>query len=518
MEYEAWSSILRGESYQISPDMPDARTCGDAAAEPSVPRQPALSGSFLADIVTSTELSSKVPPTGVRIVGACFLELVNLSGLHLPWPLRLEKTRLSRGFWMKRGKLDGVLSLVGSHIGSTREEDLLEGEHGKPMALNLKGVEAKSNIFLHDVLVDGLTSLVGARIERTLEMDRSTFKESVDLGGIETKERLIVNRGHNPRRTVFEDRLIMTDAKVGLSLDIRQTDVGINLRLTRAKVTHDVKLNDSVFRGNICLDSAEIGGNLEPTNVTFDADPQKERNRCDQPDAPLAKGVSFVDLTNAKVGKMLFWDAKGDYNIELEGLAYQRLGAIERKNDDRRDQQRATWLDWVKRDGTFTPQPYQQLASLFRAGGDNEGASRALYHARELARQQVRGEDDSLRYVMLSLSKWFIGYGIGFYYLWVLLPATVVIAAGTLISYLPRAFVAPAPEATTRSSVQPPTTFLSRLAFSVHNFLPVVQLEKSFDDVQLRGFARGYFMVHRLTGWILGLFLAAALAGLTQGA
>jgi hypothetical protein len=57
----------------------------------------------------------------------------------------------------------------------------------------------------------------------------------------------------------------------------------------------------------------------------------------------------------------------------------------------------------------------------------------------------------------------------------------------------------------------------AKLAFSLHHLLPILSLQKSFDDVLLAGKARWYFMFHRLGGWVLGGFLAAGMAGLTQG-
>jgi len=335
----------------------------------------------------------------------------------------------------------------------------------------------------------------------------------------------------------------MTEARVGLSLEIQWTNISLNLRLTRAKVTHDLKLGNSTFGGNICLDSAEIGGNVEPTNIVFAANPEKERNRCDQPES-FRPGISFVDLTSARIGKMLFWNASGDYTVELDGLTYQRLGNVEnqdigkdemkdaehnetsskdRVNSERqRKNHRLTWIDWVERDKTFTPQPYQQLATVFRTSGDSEGADKALYLAREHTKEQAWEDREYKRYGILFLSKWIISYGIGFYFLWVLIPVAVVTFSGAFVLCLSQNSARPArPASTTHSTSrlnnQPPTKFLHRLAFSLHHLLPVIELERSFDEVKLSGFARWYFYAHRLIGWLLGSFLVAALAGLTQG-
>ena len=52
--------------------------------------------------------------------------------------------------------------------------------------------------------------------------------------------------------------------------------------------------------------------------------------------------------------------------------------------------------------------------------------------------------------------------------------------------------------------------------YSVDHLLPGIQLRKHHYDVDLEGWARCWFFVHKLIGFILATFLVAGLAGLTK--
>jgi hypothetical protein len=53
-------------------------------------------------------------------------------------------------------------------------------------------------------------------------------------------------------------------------------------------------------------------------------------------------------------------------------------------------------------------------------------------------------------------------------------------------------------------------------AYSLDQLLPIVQLDKAFDEIRLESWTKYYFYAHKLVGWALASFLVAGLAGLTQ--
>jgi hypothetical protein len=51
--------------------------------------------------------------------------------------------------------------------------------------------------------------------------------------------------------------------------------------------------------------------------------------------------------------------------------------------------------------------------------------------------------------------------------------------------------------------------------YSLDELLPIVHLDKRYEDIKPTGFVKYYFYLHKLSGWALGSFLVAGLAGLT---
>ena len=54
------------------------------------------------------------------------------------------------------------------------------------------------------------------------------------------------------------------------------------------------------------------------------------------------------------------------------------------------------------------------------------------------------------------------------------------------------------------------------VAYSFDMLLPLIQLQKSHADIELRGWRRYYFYFHKISGYVLAALVGAGLAGLTK--
>jgi uncharacterized membrane protein YhaH (DUF805 family) len=54
------------------------------------------------------------------------------------------------------------------------------------------------------------------------------------------------------------------------------------------------------------------------------------------------------------------------------------------------------------------------------------------------------------------------------------------------------------------------------LFYSLSQLVPLVSLDKRFDDIELTGAARYYFYLHKIVGWVIVGFLTAALTSLSS--
>ena len=207
--------------------------------------------------------------------------------------------------------------------------------------------------------------------------------------------------------------------------------------------------------------------------------------------------------------------------LDLEGFRYDRLGGMagvsKAANTGRADMRARTadeWAAWLERDPVFSTQPYSQLSSVLAAAGNREAAEEIQFAGRERERGET-WKHSCWSWTWLSFLSKVAGYGIGLYTfraLWWVLGLTVV---GAVVLWF-------SPNARRQG-------LLWRLGASLHRLLPVVDLSKEFKDFfdnlepdnpegprNLNRWQTAYFAGHAIAGWVLGVFLLAAMGGLTQ--
>lgn len=273
--------------------------------------------------------------------------------------------------------------------------------------------------------------------------------------------------------------------QVGGGLDISQATIGTGLDLSAAKIG-----------GRLCLKLRPGGGGGQPAVA--------------------------LDLRDAKAGSLQVlgpeagmggWPDKG--SVQLDGLAYDRLGGTDPGETQEMMGRSAQWLkQWLELDDPYSPQPYEQLAAILRQAGEVERANRILHAGRERARtsawswrRPLQKKLGFFRWLGLSALKVTIGYGIGLRFFYALIWALALTGVGIVVL----AVWPPLPASEVRLD-----SWLDRLAYSFDQLLPIIELSKGFSDVSLPHRAVQYFYLHRLFGFLLGAFITAGIAGLTQ--
>jgi hypothetical protein len=208
------------------------------------------------------------------------------------------------------------------------------------------------------------------------------------------------------------------------------------------------------------------------------------------------------------------WEDAWPTELQLDGFTYNRLGGFGGMSErvdlqgscdvDMHARDVSWYVDWLARDHSYSPQPYEQLAATFHATGEPTKANRILYESRSRAQAQAMRQHECSRWFGSFLLKWSIGYGLGRYYsraIWWVIAFT---ALGAGIIYL-----------SGQGSSGLPIDLPARLVYSLDQLLPIVELEK-YDNVVLKDGVAYYFYFQKLVGWVLGSFLVAGLAGITQ--
>lgn len=163
----------------------------------------------------------------------------------------------------------------------------------------------------------------------------------------------------------------------------------------------------------------------------------------------------------------------------------------------------STWyIEWLARDTSYAPQPYQHLARIFREVGANDKANTILYAGRE----RQRSEASAIVWLGQSLMKWTVGYGIGFGYFRVLWWVLGLKLLGAIVL------------CRSRTVAEKKKGLVWCMWASFDWMLPLVELDPAHTEFisSQTQWRLNWFYLQAIAGYLLAAF-AAGLAGLTQG-
>ena len=211
------------------------------------------------------------------------------------------------------------------------------------MRASEQGSATFNKIILRGAQIGGQLDLTGATVTGELDMDTALVSRSLFIGGGE-----------------FAD-VDLTFATVGSNIDLKGGTLNV-LNMTGATVGGELRLirdDESVeWRSDSGTESDEIQFNLRNAKV------------------------------NALVDRLAAWPNK----IELSGFIYRQLGGLGQENEKEPSERSADcFTKWLGRDGTFSLQPYQQLASVLRDAGKSGTADEVLFAGKDRERQSAKG-------------------------------------------------------------------------------------------------------------------------------
>lgn len=392
--------------------------------------------------------------------GSVFSEIV-LIGAHVGDLVSLQKS-----------KVTGALNMFSLHLGGS---------------LDMSGGADFSQVILANAKIGGFVNLTGSRVHGTLDM------YGLDLGG---------NLQMNDKAEFTDISLL--DARIGGLLNLRSAKTSGSLNCESIQVNGDAFLGDGAeFFGPITFVFGKVG-ELELANATFhgNVDLTGAQIRSDlvlgSPGGapPHWPGTAELILNDATVDAIQdsrdSWPAK----IDLNGFIYRSLSGIFGGAGDRMADRPVAWFEsWLAR-GEYSPQPYEQLAAVLRAGGRPDAADRILY----VSKQNERMRAEWLQRVWLTALDWTVGYG--FHVERALFWAAGFVLAGVIVLRV---------SGEGRKHGMP-----YGIGFSFDLLLPIIQLRKMHYDIDLAGWARYYFYLHKIAGYVLGSFLVVGVSGLVK--
>ncbi len=264
-----------------------------------------------------------------------------------------------RVVWFEKTHVDGGVRFSGAIVDRYFWFDVRLRGSPDGIALNAGNMKISGEVRLGRFEAEGTVTFVEATIGGSLRMREATFNNGDGLAFVADGSRInnvFFTHGSKATGAVkFQAAIILGD----LFLDGAQlgNPKGIALSLDSAKVGRSVFLRDGFKAdGIVSLHGAEIGAYLEYFGI-------------------VKPETITLDLGRAKVGSL--WDEKNSWpmsgNLRLDGFVYGDI-ASEAPSDA------ASRLQWLCLQGSqkFAPQPYEQLASVFRAAGHDDDARKVM--------------------------------------------------------------------------------------------------------------------------------------------
>ena len=391
----------------------------------------------------------------------------------------------------------------------------LDKTFGTPMAVRVRGAQVVGRLNLGGLTLRCPMELYECYLGGRLDLAKSEAAD-ISLRGSRlacrlSARRLRLDHNLNLERLACRGGVRLPGAHIGGQLDCAgatlTNEAGPALTADMLTVDGDLFLSAATVTGEVRLLGAHIGGQLACEGATL-TNPNSsglavdlERAAVDAVHMTPTILRGGIDLTHARVGG--WYDAKDAWPawLRLEGFTYDAIDAPGVSARSR--------LRWVERhQGGYTPQPYEQLAGVYRRAGEDSSARTVA-----IAKQQARRASPKKWWVRWPSRAWsfFLHWTIGYGYRPTLvLPYLVgLFAVGSLIlNHADHAH--PSMFAPTKTGPAQPGFNAAR--YTLDLLLPVANLRQR-DAFTPLGYATWWVFGLTLGGWLLALVLVAGLTG-----
>jgi hypothetical protein len=472
----------------------------DPKGPKKLPDSRILTRAFLETIFLDDKYHKVLTRYGVRITGARLIDILDLQNAQLGGEFDLVNSLLEKGVNFIGLRSSYAVSLAGSNI--TGPFVMNEGHLGAQ--LSLLGSNITGGLLMNGGQVGGQLALGRLKITGPVRLEELQIGGSLDMDGAQFGKVSLVN-------VHVGGQFNLVGSEVTDEVNIQGVQVSSTVHLSRgakfngpiefifSKVGQNVELAGGVFRQNVTISGTQIDGELR-------------LGRSDIGRATWSPNL-MLTLRNTSVGAIQDLPNSWPDKLDLNGFTYRYLGGLSGPDYPMINRTPEWFEDWLRKQASYSPTPYQQLASVLRQQGRPDTADEVLYAGKE----RERAQSSSLSYIGLTLNKWFIGYG---YHLfrsvyWVL----GLVALGTLLLWL-----FGEGWRISRHYKGPPWGYephgllglIYGLSYSFDLLLPIIRLREKHYQIDLKHFVRYYFYFHKIMGYLLASFLIAGIAGLTK--
>jgi hypothetical protein len=369
------------------------------------------------------ELSGSTATGEVRMRGAHIGGELRFDGATLTnpvgWALDADGLRVEQGAFFReafsaaggvhlpRAYVGGLLNFDGAKLSGSRgalRGDLLRVEQGM---FCRRGFSTEGELRLPRAHIGGQLSFRDASLH-------NPGGQALYAHGLRVDQSMRCDE-----KFVAEGELVLLGAQIGGQLIFTGATLhkpgGQALIAERLRVDLNVFCNDGfIADGNVVMRGVQVGGELSFAGATLGTDSHLldlegvEARILDLRFAAMPAGA--VRLRDARVGRLRdkpYPDEGRWPRCQLDGCRYEVLDAESDVSVKER-------LEWVARDpDAYAPQPYEQLAAVYTAHGDDSAARQVAIEKQRRRRQQPQLP------LPAKVWSWFLGATVGHgYRLW----------------------------------------------------------------------------------------------------
>jgi adhesin HecA-like repeat protein len=512
-------------------------TANDPAESAGWPAQRIVPAALLAELLTSTEGSRR--PRALRLAGARITGQLDLEAIELVCPLLLQGCwfaeppilaeaqaptvrlpgchlpGLSADQLATRGNLElnkgftaaGEVSLFGAHIGGDLALNGATLTNPDGRALHADGLTVDQNMVCREGFsAIGEVRLPGAHIGGQLSLSGATLANpdgyALSADGLTVDQDMVCREGFS---AIGEVRL--PGAHIGGALDLSGATLtnpdGDALSADRLTVDHHMLCRQGFSAtGQVHLLGAHIGGQLDLSGATL-TNPDGRTLNLQELRAgglllrALTKPPERADFMHARVDALVDEAASWPRQADLDGFVYDAL--YERRPVSARQR-----LDWLARNPRgYIPQPYEQLAAVYRRAGRDQDA-RTVAIAKQRRRRRTLHLLGKAWNLLLYAT---VGYG---YRMWLAIVWLLLLVA---VGWWRFDRAHPAHLVAAKPPGQRPWFHAGIYALDL--LLPFADLGYQGAWIAT-GTARWLYLGWNLAGWVLTTAVVAALTGLLK--
>jgi hypothetical protein len=474
-----------------------------------------IRSALLSWLCTNQQAAACISPKGIRIRGA-----------RIEGPLDFEGATLAHRLSLIRCAIPEGIRLVDAR---TRRIDLSDSY---TQGLYASGLTTEGALVLSGLICTGEVRLFGARIGGDLVCTGARLEnpngDALSTDGMAVEGDVFLDQGFH---AIGEVRLLGTHIKGQLNCTGARFDNpnGDALSTDGMTVEGDVFLDQGFHAiGEVRLVGTHIKGQLRCTGARLE-NPNGDALTVQR---STVEGIIFLDksklngaldLQYSRLGVIVddedSWPQRGQ--LRIDGLEYEGFAGDPTQMDARRR------LEWLRRQlPDFRPQPYDQLARVFRRMGREAEAVEVL----------IAKQEDLIRYGKLSrwgkLTRRIFGVTIGYGYRsgLALLWSLIIVIIGWLffeLAYICGLMVPSSLAILTDSlhsagwRLPPHYPRFQALAYSLDAFLPIVDLHQERfwlpDAGKPWGAALWYYLwFHISAGWVFSTLFVSGVTGLVK--